>query len=359
MDESILQALPALRPGFRETALPTILQQRPEVRGRFFYVMPPKLLASIERPLGKNRIRFDEGKWAIEHQLTEGATRQSDSIGFFDGQPLQFGFLEPSRYDESMLDFLTEAQGKERAVLSVQALNRAKNDLQAYLGWLLTNPQFILEHRHLFQGACNRFLAEGMPCRIGKLHDTLTPEWNMQPVETPQMQDAVDQLVEFCQRWGLVSLTSPFLPNPLPPQCQETVLNTDVGLSYARQDGTRMISVPVTVPLPTSSDLRSMVEMVGASAHSLDLEHLNEWMALASPKSHGELQMLSRFGRIFRLQHYWRILYKRHSEALEHQIERLRYAFADFMEVSDDTIKDDLRLIKNRLGADWVRDELA
>ena len=63
---------------------------------------------------------------------------------------------------------------------------------------------------------------------------------------------------------------------------------------------------------------------------------------------------IPRFGRVFELQHYCRILHERHAQAIHRRLGDLEFALASFMGVSPETIHRDLLFIRDRLGEDWM-----
>ena len=63
---------------------------------------------------------------------------------------------------------------------------------------------------------------------------------------------------------------------------------------------------------------------------------------------------LSRFARIFGLQHYWRVLANRHGAGLRSAAGKLDAIFAEWLGVSEGTVRQDRREMTRRLGEKWL-----
>ena len=71
-------------------------------------------------------------------------------------------------------------------------------------------------------------------------------------------------------------------------------------------------------------------------------------MQIVGPDNQGR-KTIYRYERIFELQHFGHALAQRHPDALIDNKGRLRDAFAKFFATSADSIRNDLRLVKQRL----------
>jgi hypothetical protein len=61
------------------------------------------------------------------------------------------------------------------------------------------------------------------------------------------------------------------------------------------------------------------------------------------------------FVRYFELQHYWRILHQRHPNAIYRKAGKLREAFGNVFGITNERIKEDLKVFRRRLGKDWLQ----
>jgi hypothetical protein len=83
-----------------------------------------------------------------------------------------------------------------------------------------------------------------------------------------------------------------------------------------------------------------------------DEAHLRPWFDLIA-KGNTARHTLDRYGRLFALQHYWRVVHARYGRACHGRQGRLEPVFARFLGVSVETVHADLQLIRNRLGPGW------
>lgn len=64
---------------------------------------------------------------------------------------------------------------------------------------------------------------------------------------------------------------------------------------------------------------------------------------------------LPRFGRLFEIQHYCRLLRQRHPEALERRLATLKKALAGFLRCTEASVHADMMLLNKRLGKEWMQ----
>lgn len=116
-----------------------------------------------------------------------------------------------------------------------------------------------------------------------------------------------------------------------------------------RRSGTTFY-IPDICPVPTRDTLRTTIEEALRNRHAPD--YLAEWFDIVNSDNVAKNQ-IPRHGRIFEVQHYFRALHARHSEALRRKKSALIFALAEYFRVSDDTVERDLSFITSRLGSDW------
>jgi hypothetical protein len=183
---------------------------------------------------------------------------------------------------------------------------------RGYSGWLLLNPQFVSEHDGLLIRHRQAFLEHGFPqpAIFG------TPPGPRVPDEV-----WIDEYKQFCDRWDLLSLTGPDLPNILPTVDQ--LPWSTPGLGSARGMSTSLS--PSVMPIRGRTP---MAESLAAAARGSAVpEHLTEWCDLIRPENLGT-HRIPRFVRLFRLQHYWRQLHLRYPSHLRRSKMKLVAAFA-------------------------------
>ncbi len=84
-----------------------------------------------------------------------------------------------------------------------------------------------------------------------------------------------------------------------------------------------------------------------------DGTHLAEWRRIAALDNRRRNDELERLGRLFSLQHYWRVLHTRHPRVSYRNIRGVEALFAQFYGVKAATIHADLQAIRRRLGSRW------
>lgn len=223
-----------------------------------------------------------------------------------------------------------------------QRLDRHAASRRGYLGWLTTNPQFLDEHERFFDAHWSDFDEVGLPTPPIPDEATIPPEWARSRSDEPFAM----ALRDFCDRWRLQSMVAPFLPQPLAPQFSSLL---PAHAAQHSPSGAR-ISVPDTFPIYSGDEVQRMVE--DAVRGSGLPEHLAEWHEIAQAENVGKSR-IGRFGRLFEIQHYTRILYQRHAEALNRKQGKLKEALASFLQVSPDSIHKDFIWLREQLGADW------
>jgi hypothetical protein len=286
--------------------------------------------------------RFDTDDVARERELADalGNFQLNVNVGFWDGRIITYNYLSP-RVPLNLGPALASL-GKNEAEISFteeQAEARLKSfegPLRAYAGWLMANPAFREEHDRLLERHWREIRSRGSFDSIHTMHSSAESE-------TTRRQS---ECLQFYSRWRLQKLEGPGLPIPLAPQVPD-IWN----ISRANpRNGVRVISIPDISPI---SGQGNVVETLEDSLRGGDHpQHLAEWLDIASRENVAK-NMLPAYERQFHLQHFWRVLQHRFSDAFARRKTALRDAFAEYLRVSEDTIKGDLKSIAQRLGTDW------
>jgi len=122
-----------------------------------------------------------------------------------------------------------------------------------------------------------------------------------------------------------------------------------------------LIFFPTVFPLPERQELLRMVEDAFGGCRLP--AHLKDWADLIATDNPGRGTAVPRLARIYRVHHYWRVLFSRHAGALDRQIGKLHAVFAEFLLPNSNRLSDPPRVIKEDLidlaqahgGADWYR----
>jgi hypothetical protein len=173
----------ALDPRFNNGTVPARFLHHPLVEGRYLFALPRPLWDSVYSKIGQDA--FDPEAVELELKLSDMCGDASFNVGLWQGRVLAYNLLRESPLDlssaecaailkksKAQLDFLARAY--EDRVKVFHRITRA------YVGWLLTNSDFLDEH------------------------DALLSEWS-----------------QMVQRWGLNRLGTPamtgmFLPGEDP-----------------------------------------------------------------------------------------------------------------------------------------------
>lgn len=317
------------------------------VRDRYFFTLPPALWNEVRQRIGLDA--FDADFATLEDELGAVCGDHSATAGLWRGRAFPYSQLRrmglPRISPADMGVDITQAQ----LDLRLRKLNERSNGLtvnaRGYLGWLLLHPPFLNEHDALLQAH------EDVVARSG------TADFGM-PVPPPgfksakiakqaAFRDADAQFVEFFCRWRLQGLAAPYLPVPLQPLMAGRM--PPIVLQRHLQTGGLFV-VPDTFPVPSRDEFRGMLD---DALHSTPPDHLAEWMKIVGAGNTGK-RKITRFARLFQLQHYWRVLQRRHGRSLRRRNETLGQALAAFLGVEEKVVSGDLAEIRRRLGTNWV-----
>jgi hypothetical protein len=332
--------------------------------GHHHYSLPSELLEAVVEVVGESH--FDSQMLARDRSLSADSGDHSSRIGTFNGAPIKYDLLNDSR--SASISFL-EAEhhfGKDLPWLRTAVKNMSmQRELdrrlewigtvsRGYAGWLALNPVFEKEQRSLLSKWTDLIRSIGFsktattkPSKMGFAPLCLTPDL------LPEFTTDRDR---FLQRWRLLDLAGPYLPRPVRTMIPllrslETASMIPMGA---------MIFLADIFPLPDRTLLKQMLE--GAMGRTNPPEHLKEWIQLVESDNPAKKSM-ERFGRIFRLQHYWGVLFARYREALDGSQSEVRRAFASWLfpksegtdlEAKADTLRKDInRLNRVRGGTNW------
>jgi hypothetical protein len=105
------------------------------------------------------------------------------------------------------------------------------------------------------------------------------------------------------------------------------------------------------MPIPSRDQLRGLLD---DALHGGDPpDHLAEWFDVIRAGNTAR-NRLDRFGRLFEVQHYLRILQQRHPTVLPGNMGRIELAVGQSLGLSAESIHADLIEIRRRLGDAWL-----
>jgi hypothetical protein len=321
------------------------------LQGVPFFTFPRALFEQLVREVGEGR--FDRALLDMEYALSDVCGDHTKNIGFWGGKLVECQLLrtlEVSFSNEFLEDYaasLGKSVEEFRLELAVgdgrfQWMVRVR---RAYAGWLMSNREFLAEHRDLFERRSDEVARNGVP-QMGPvvLNASTIPE---KSVAEPGTGDFLTDFERFFMRWRLDSMPAPFVPNPLAVRIP--VLDLRPILGHMREAGMSFY-FPDIYPVPSRDELRQMIEDALRGGESP--EHLAEWIEIVRADTTPRNQ-LDRFARVFEVQHYLRALYGRHSNGLHRKKSALMRALSEFLRVSEDTIEGDLQFLERRLGKGW------
>jgi hypothetical protein len=347
--EVIFQGAPilALNPATNNLTASAGFLQHELVRDRYFFTLPPALWDETHRQIGADAFAADLAE--LETELGAICRDHSTKAGLWRGQAFPYHHLHrmaiPSVSAANMGWDMNQADLDRQLRIAEQRIDGIARTARGYLGWLLLNPSFLNEHDAVLQahqGVIARWgtAALGLPIRLPGFDQANADEQSV-------FLRADAQIVAFLCRWRLQGLAAPYLPVPLQPQLAGEV-PTSVLNRYLQTGG--LFVVPDTFPVPSRDEFRGMLD---DALHGSPPDHLAEWMAFVA-RDNTAKQTITRFARLFQLQHYWRVLHNRHPLALRRKSTVLKQVLASFLKTSEKSIHLDLIEIRSRLGNKWL-----
>jgi hypothetical protein len=317
--------------------LATKYRNHPGMQVDPLYACPPELLQALAKKLpgwfSCAELVFEHDLWGLCHKL--------HCIGFFHQRPVRHASLsrppipvlsEPLVKVLGWDTFWSREQAQALVDIGCQRLDPLHARLDAYRGWLATNPLYLQECLHLK----NRWARAVQ--NLGRIPDypvSISPGSKGRPPR--RAVDVTSQLVaeftEFYERWDLQGLVTWDLPEPRGPNLSGLALPSN----GRRATGPVTIEVPALLSVPSTFPLRTILE---EAQQAQTPAHLREWQQIQQQQHSGNLRFL-RFRRMFLL-HYYRetLLASRYAARFPGNVEALDQAFAQFLGGLDmDSIK--------------------
>lgn len=281
-----------------------------------------------------------------ERAFAQWGVDSSETVAIRNGEVIFYSYLHP-RQPWKMGE--VEGQFLGKTLVEIRQIERSLNErlqvfdgpLRGYLGWLLTNQTFLDEHDQLLLKHRDHLKTHRMPVPIlSRPHPEVVTHAN----EWPGGGD----WQAFYSRWRLQSLAAPYLPVPLAPQVPDC-------WTLRRADAPEgMITVTIPDISPTLGRGAMDDSMEDALRGGATPAHLTEWMNIVSKRNSAK-NVIPAYERRFRLQHYWRVLHRSDPQSLRRTKRACTAAFASFLKVNEDTVKNDLDRIARNLGSQWAQ----
>jgi hypothetical protein len=277
---------------------------------------------------------------AFEQDLQQLCQRHH-AVGVFHGRPVHD--LTLHRPDQPVLSeellqklgwdqFWTPAQARQRVKIALERIDPLIERLDAYRGWLFSNPLFLNDLQQL------KTRWENAVAKLGSIPSFPVQVPNAPKVRRPRKGRDVTRAFardfnSFYDRWELQGLATWDLPQPRGANLSGDLLPASVASSST------MISVQVSsiLPLPAKYPLRSIVE---EAQRTQSPAHLEGWLKVQKQQHAGDLRF-TRFRRMF-LIHFYRntVLASRYGDRFAGHVEGIDRAFGQYLgKLGVDSIK--------------------
>jgi hypothetical protein len=333
----------------QHTNVPSEYQDNLLIRGQYFYTVPQQLLLAISPMDTKDIFECDDQLIQMEAVLSDIAQDHSSIVGFWNNQPIKNDLLMCTPIDRALvpgLDSLPEDEAKKKLADINKRLLSFHEISCAYAGWLMQNSKFVSEFAELISNYLSEISSWGF-ANVGLPVPSRQPLAIEAPSDQPRWGEYEAAALAFCMRWRLQGLAGPRLPVPMRPMMSG---NFSLAIVEQLMRAGGVFNWPDTFPLFARDQLRDLIR--DALSSSQDTEHLHEWKSIISSDNKAKNQFAT-FERLFRFQHFWRLLRERHSNAFIRRINVIEQAFADYLGVSPATIANDRKKLQMQLGSDW------
>jgi len=187
--------------------------------GQCFYTLPEDLLTLILTSLGKNR--FDDKLIELEFNLSCQDGDSGKSVGRWQGSWIHYNLLQNSFSANQLGDSHQYSTPDTSPFARPFTINHLYSDrghrgvFQSYVGWLLTNAQFLDEHDELLKRNCLVIRRWGIfRARTSPLLQYLYPE-REDPETDADWGKFCSERDMFYFRWRLSGMAGPYLPIPI------------------------------------------------------------------------------------------------------------------------------------------------
>lgn len=334
------------RAQLRSTSVPPEFQGHPLVQRQFFLTIPRPLLDALA-PI----LPIDSALLEMERALSQICGDHTTMVGFHNTTPIEYSHMRLCGVDRIAVkgaDLNAKRFGIDprefRNILEIaeQRFSLFATTAKGYAGWLMLLPDFVKQQNELLAKWESAIRIWGLPRLPRASFGPIPP-----PFERISDKDFLEYskaFDEFFLHWRLASLAAPNLPNPLMPQ---TPMPAPIFAIGPQSNVGALCYLPDTFSVPSRDELRDVLEdsLRGDGGPN----HLKEWTSIVRGDNSAKNQ-IERYSRLFELQHYWRLLTERHTEAIKGNMSKLELAFAQFLKCSDATIHKDLAFIRQRIA---------
>lgn len=337
--------------GLRPVDLPDSLSGDPRLQGQFCYALMPGLLDALERACVEKGL--DPNLVAFERSLSEAAWNIPSCVGFANGQPILDLYLRPPEplvlSNPLAADYFRDcvAAGYQCDLLALQSADQQvgelRDDQQAYLGWLFSDPQFLSELDELAAQHSALFMNGSLPPAA---MTTIATSWSTETAST-DASELGPAVAEFCRRWRLARIVGPRTVQPI--SIQFPVMEPRPLTPSAQTNGS-LLFVPDISPLPDRDVLRQMIGTVRDQTARLS-EHLKGWFDEIAVDNQGS-KSLQVFARVYKICHWRHVIESRLTRSVSRVLGRTDQAIAEFLDLTEDEMRHACRKIRARSSVD-------
>lgn len=228
------------------------------------YCLSKKCIQGLRHPVGNASPVLNDKEAATEAAFTD-MCRSGLAIGFWRDLPVSIAYLNkkaPLRPDEKLLALNWTYAEICQAKQLMEQTDSAASRLKGYMGWLITDPEFIQARDELAE----RWMAldkASRPFRIVRSIRVREEPKGMKLDSKIEAQTASfqDDLNDFLDHWGLVGMETWDLPEPQGPLLPASVSNS----AQAMPKHGLHIVLPVHYPLTGADDLLRQIQKLQAS----------------------------------------------------------------------------------------------
>lgn len=303
------------------------------------YDLPEKLLDALVKHVPG---LLTEEQQVFEQDLITLCSRHH-AVGIFHGAAaLHHFFKRPAMPNLSEEEFrehqLDQFMTLEKFNMSVRAgddrIRQMLDQLEGYVGWLITNPVFLAERDELKNrwGQVTKKLGNIPAYPVASAGEKTDKLRTKIPVGARNVTEQFTEAFNlFYKRWNLRRLATWDLPEPL----EANLGGPAEAARFMGLEGPSIQLSPV-LRLPARLPVREILEEAQAAQRP---KHLAEWAAIQDERHPRHLNTGS-FRRIFWF-HYYRnvVLASRYAELFKGNVDRIDAAFAAFAGESVDTVK--------------------
>ncbi|MCA9091284.1 MAG: hypothetical protein KDA90_21930 [Planctomycetaceae bacterium] len=301
--------------------------------------LPDGLVIAIPEPLMQLTINSFG-----EERLGDEAIREARRLnkladilgvcGFWNQRGIEFRFLLPqSGRLSALMGRLTNRSEMEQLPIAralEERLSRIDDHIRAYVGWLVTNLNFKTEHEQLCEEFREELAMQGFPTRR-----------QITSVCESKRSLFHQRCWDHYEHWILDGVAAPGMPIPVSPHFPN-LLQAD------SETGVLNHTIPDYFPISGNSWFLDMLDETRLTSQRMP--QLAGWLDIIR-KEDAQANKLAGYRRRLLLVIYWRGLMSAFPECFVRSKKKLSAVFAEFLKVSEDTIKNDLKQLQGVL--DW------